>query len=462
LTQTEVNDAEPALPWNDDGEAPVPASRTAPIGDRLAALVSPFGLVPRVRRLQNPAGEPAIAVFAASVGNLDMALGEIRRLPAPRSPAPMTGVGSSLDQATARWLSVAECVERYSASVYTPAQFLWATAEELGADALDLDRCPRVSRTEAASPHCHVMVPDKHSAIRWVRGLSLMTGREIWVPAILAFLQLAPASVGERFTLPISTGCAAHSDLRQALCSAICEVAERDAMALTWLQRLPLPPIEIGDAAGGLPVYQRFAECSQIRTYLFDATTDIGIPVVYAVQVTPSHPELRTVVTAASTADPRQAIEKVLCELAACRIGLLLNESGESDPDRFHRIFDGARYMAAPDRTSAFDFLLADREATPLASMPSCAADRSAQTLGLLLSKLSAAGHEAFAVDLTTDESERAGLSVVRVIVPTLQPLTFAPRTQFRAHPRLYQAAAAMGYPVHPEADLNPWPQPAA
>jgi ribosomal protein S12 methylthiotransferase accessory factor len=53
-----------------------------------------------------------------------------------------------------------------------------------------------------------------------------------------------------------------------------------------------------------------------------------------------------------------------------------------------------------------------------------------------------------------------AGFVAVRAVVPGLQPVSFWPRAQYRAHPRLYQAPAAMGYTVHGEPDQNYWPQP--
>jgi ribosomal protein S12 methylthiotransferase accessory factor len=63
-------------------------------------------------------------------------------------------------------------------------------------------------------------------------------------------------------------------------------------------------------------------------------------------------------------------------------------------------------------------------------------------------------------VNLTTREAQAAGLWVVRVIVPALQPVTFRRVAQYRGHPRLFSAPLAMGHFVHAEVDLNPWPQP--
>jgi ribosomal protein S12 methylthiotransferase accessory factor len=53
-------------------------------------------------------------------------------------------------------------------------------------------------------------------------------------------------------------------------------------------------------------------------------------------------------------------------------------------------------------------------------------------------------------------------MTVVRAIIPGLQPLTFHHRARFLGHPRLYEAPVRMGYPARLEAELNAWPQPFA
>ena len=58
------------------------------------------------------------------------------------------------------------------------------------------------------------------------------------MPAVLVDLKLPVRSPAERFINMVSTGTAAHSDLREAVLGGLLEVVERDAIALTWLQRL--------------------------------------------------------------------------------------------------------------------------------------------------------------------------------------------------------------------------------
>jgi ribosomal protein S12 methylthiotransferase accessory factor len=83
-----------------------------------------------------------------------------------------------------------------------------------------------------------------------------------------------------------------------------------------------------------------------------------------------------------------------------------------------------------------------------------------AKNLHFLVNRLATLDIEAFVVDLTTDEARAVGMKVVRVVVPALQPLTFRVRARYLAHPRLFKAPDRMGYPVHPEDDLNSLPQP--
>jgi ribosomal protein S12 methylthiotransferase accessory factor len=317
---------------------------------------------------------------------------------------------------------------------------------------------PRCSAAELAHPRCPVTAPDPAAPIRWVRGVDLHTGRLRWIPAVLVYLHIVPASPGERFHLPISTGCAAHPDLATALVNAACEVVERDAISLTWLQRLGLPRIELDSVSPYLRGFLDVAAERDLRTYLFDATTDVGIPTVYSVEVAPAHSTCATVVMCATDLDPQRAVAKVLREAASARIALQVARPAAADLDSFATVYDGAVHMGRPEHTGAFDFLLRSPRRRPLSAMPLLASGDPATDLDLVLRRLRALDLAAYAVDLTTDEALRAGMHVVRAVVPGLQPLSFS----YRCHPRLYQAPARMGHPVHPEDGINPWPQPFA
>lgn len=79
-----------------------------------------------------------------------------------------------------------------------------------------------------------------------------------------------------------------------------------------------------------------------------------------------------------------------------------------------------------------------------------------------LASRLAARGVSAYAVDITTPDVADAGLSVVHVLSPDLQPIDFSHRLRYLGGRRLYEAAHELGLRDRPlaPAELNPDPHP--
>ncbi len=416
---------------------------------RLETLIQPStGLIDHLYELPAHPGEPQFHVHTGHLGNFSRLINPAGSQLLPVTMAgPADGSGSGITRSESTLRALAETLERYSSCIYDDRQFLWATAADLGGEALDLDTLPRCSDTEYAHPRCPVVPPDKHAPIRWVRGINLHDGRVAWIPAVLCYLNIPALARAERFCMPISTGCAAHTSIEDALLSGLCEVLERDAVTLTWLQRLPLPRI---DAAA--------VDTGSLQTHFFDATTDLGIPTIYCVQQAPHNPKLTTVVGCDTALDPARSIEKLHREVASCRIALQAPRATATERDEFHSVYDGAMHTGSAAGREAFDFLLNSTRSRPLESMPRLTPG----TLRGVLGRLKERGMEAYAVDLSTDEAIRVGMRVVRVIVPEAMPLSFSYRARFLGSPRLYEAPKRMGYAAKSEANLNPWPQPFA
>ena len=432
----------------------------------LESLVQPVtGLIAGVGQLPNSPGEAHFPIMSTSMGDIGQSLATVAHaLNGASATGSMEGAGGSIDPDEARIKATAEALERYSSCAYSEQQFIWATARELGQEALDLDTVPRCSETELAHPRCPIIAPDKDAPLRWVRGISLLNGRTVWVPAVMVYLHIPFMSRGERFWLPISTGCATHTTLEQALVSGICEVIERDAIALIWLQQLPLSRIEIDHVPAALAPYlarnERAGEA--VQHYYFDATTELGVPTIYSLHLSPHNNKVVSLVMCSTELDPATAIAKVARESASSRIALQSPREVPEQVDDFLHVFDGASYMAPGERLPAFDFLLQSPYRRRLSEIEPIGTGDNRRNLARLLQRLRANGKEAFAVDISTDEALRVGMRVVRVLIPGLQPLSFSYRARYLGHPRLYEAPRAMGYPVREEQDINSWPQPFA
>jgi ribosomal protein S12 methylthiotransferase accessory factor len=437
-----------------------------PIGlERLERLVAPMaGLVSRTISHPTPATAAYFPVSVASLGNLAYVAPSVAEATGGRDVfGSIDGAGSGLTVRRARLVAVAEALERYSSAVFCPDQLLWATADELADEAMDLDLLPRCSPTELAHPRCPVLAPRKEIPQRWVRGWSLTRNRPIWIPAVLTWLYFKARTDGERFTNPISTGCAAHSDLSAAIIGGICEVVERDAISLTWLQQLRLPEIVVDDLTDDQAIYLERSRRAGRSIRFFDATTNIGLATIYAVETFGYADRIAQMVSCSTELDPGTAIAKICRESASSYSALRSMPAAPESLDDLVSVSHGGVYMGHPSRRRAFDFLLdSDRETRPLSLLPKFGNGSSRATLDVLLDMFRSLDIDIFCVDITTDEARSVDFHVVRVIVPQLMPLSFTYRARYLAHRRLYEGPPRFGHPAAAEFDLNPWPQPFA
>jgi ribosomal protein S12 methylthiotransferase accessory factor len=191
-------------------------------------------------------GDPKFPIYCSDLGDLDQ-LTLLKDHNFGR-PMPVSGAGSDYDNEVAITKCYAETLERYCSCVFDERQFIIATPAELGHDAMDIRLVPKCSDAEIASGKSLLRKPPaQDEKIRWVRGISLTTGKRTWIPAVMVYLHIPYMDDSERFVSPISTGCAIHMTYEKALINGINEVIERDAIALTWLQKLPLPQLKFDD-----------------------------------------------------------------------------------------------------------------------------------------------------------------------------------------------------------------------
>ena len=414
---------------------------------RTGLVTVPHAIAPKLR-------EADLHAVSAPLGDLSFVKANIQK------GRNRSGIGGDLDPEVAWIRAVVEAAERYACLIYDERDFTVESAAALGDAALDLDRVPVCSQAELADPRCPLRRASNSRPIRWVQGVSLVSGRPLMVPAIMVHLSIVPWE-DELFWLQISTGAAAHTDPVAALVFAICECVERDAIALTWLGRLPLRRLQPGADA---PV-ARTVERSRIEFRCFDATTDLGIPTVLSLQGLGSEEDVPISMSCGTALLQAKAAEKARREAGPMR-GVLYRPNAYPDDIRdFTEVIHGAAYYADGHRPEAFDFLLApDREELP-PSPPAPALAEAATpdaALAALMAVFRGQDMEVVAVDLTTDELRDAGLWAVRTIIPDLVPLSFAYRARYLGTPRLSRYLEGVTGVPFPASAVNPDPIPFA
>ena len=288
----------------------------APSLARAAALESPVGLVSRCAELAPAPGEPAFSIWTGLLDDPSAALRSQRTWNHRPESGNFDGAGGAIDPRLARHIAIVESLERYSSCSWAEEELIWDTPAGLGDAAVGPDCWPACSPTELADPRCGLIASDPRVPLRWVRGWSLTRGREVFVPAILVYLNFPVRTPSERFTNPVSTGTAAHSDLREAVLGGLLEVVERDAIALTWLQRLRLPEVvvDIGDLGPDVAEYHRVGTSTELTVHLRDATTDYGMRHVFDFLLDGPRPAHRLADTGAAAVRNRRAdpLERVV------------------------------------------------------------------------------------------------------------------------------------------------------
>jgi ribosomal protein S12 methylthiotransferase accessory factor len=436
-----------------------------------AALRDPLGgVVGRLNELPRLAGHPRLFHYSADRAGQQPIGVDLRRANHYDLLPNVPGAGVSADPLEAQVRATAEAIERYCMSVYSDAQFITATAEELGDEAMDLDTIPRCDPSEQAVASGIFAIPRKDVPMRWMKAISLIDGGTYYVPAIMVYLFFPPISREENVWAPISTGCATHVDLDRALVSALCEVIERDALMLTWLHQLPLPRIDLGPVEALPAELQSMLALmreSNLRYEFFDATTDLGVPTIYALQLSDETDLLANLVVSATKLDPVNAILRTLEEGCSSRIALESRMGPGSSRERMAKeriisLEDCALYYGDRASRSDFDFLRKSGRSCSLSALPKLATGDPQSDLQGLLDVFRRRKMQVFAVDLTTPEVRDAGFWSVRTIVPELMPLSSVYGIRFLGTKRLYDAPSAMGYGTRTIADITPKPQPFA
>jgi ribosomal protein S12 methylthiotransferase accessory factor len=258
----------------------------------------------------------------------------------------------------------------------------------------------------------NALEPDR--PIAWVEGRDLLAGATIWLPAESVGLCDDPGCLFRQ----ASDGLGAGSEPTEAIVHGLCELIERDAMAM-WSFRSPaemaareLSPSLCGAEAAELA--GRFATAG-LDLRLFDITTDLAVPACLATVAAAgvSAAEARWFDIASGTgAAPTvtAAARRAMLEAAQSRLTTIAGARDDIAPDDYDRPLPRhlSFYLGGPAMPPPGP---APRLAPPAPDAPA--------QLAWLLDRLRAAGIRSLAV--TSLDAEAFGCSVMRVLAPDLE-----------------------------------------
>lgn len=147
--------------------------------------------------------------------------------------------GAGFTHADALNSGVGESVERYCAGVYRSEDLQLSSWNDLTAEAVEPERFARLSPEQlAGSPNGFVPF-EAATPVRWTPARRWRDGATVLVPASQVYLPYRRVRGEAPIGQSISTGQAAAPTLTGAVLGGLREVIERDALAVSWMHRLP-------------------------------------------------------------------------------------------------------------------------------------------------------------------------------------------------------------------------------
>jgi oxazoline/thiazoline synthase len=355
-------------------------------------------------------------------------------------------LGKGRTPAQSRASALGEAIERWSSLFQGDEPRRRARLADLGEEALHPNSLLLFSEVqyrqrdklnaEYRLPRAAIPIPfDERLEVEWTPVWSLTHERRRYLPTAYCYNR-HPSPPEARFTTMDSNGNAAGNCLEEAILQGFLELAERDAVAIWWYNRLRRPGVDLGSFHE--PYFQALLEHHRShgwRIWALDLTHDLGIPTFAALGRFPENG--RYCIGFGAHLDARIALQRALTE--------------------FNQLFDPQQKSAPPWTESDLEdpsFLLPDETVpgrTP-ADFPVPSQEDIREDVLTCVSRAARVGLETLVLDQTRPD---VGLSVVKVVVPGLRH--FWPRF---GPGRLYDIPMRMGWrkSAVDEAQLNPFP----
>ncbi|WP_134684906.1 TOMM precursor leader peptide-binding protein [Brevibacillus migulae] len=372
--------------------------------------------------------------------------------------------------------AIGETLERYAGSLYDEKTLPLATWKELP-HAIHPEEFALFSAEQYAQPGFLYRPFRENTPIRWTKGTDLISGEEVWVPAAMVYIPYRRIREETNITVSLTTGLAAGPTWEHAILTGLYEVIERDALAVSWLCKLP--PCEVSpDLIAANPTFASIFPKDTGLTYrFFDLSLDIPVPVTLAMIENVEQGRTMLRMGSAARRNPLAAMDKALLEATQCfpYIRALVKDHPTGAPvadfstiDTFqkHAVF----YTKYPEMRKQVGYIMdpeVDRSLsmrpTPLHSTLDMAASLgeadAKRDLPFLIDSLQKNGYRAIGIDLTTPDLRMLGVRVARAVVPGLVHLTGNHPYRLLGGRRLQELPQKLGYACKPD---NPYPHPFA
>lgn len=398
---------------------------------------SRMGIVRHLYELTREPDAPDVFTYVAK-------LGDIGRFHFQQCGQITTGIG--LTRSHAKTAAIGEAIERYCASFYDPGDIVTATFNEMVSMELPACEPSRFALYSNRQYQKNSRFPafTENTKTGWVKGKSLTDSKEIWIPASFVFLPYRFGKDEVQVASQISTGMACAFDPDTAVMSAICEIVEREAIMIAWLQDVPFERIDPQKDEVLNEIFETRFLKPGFHFFLGRIPHDL---LLYTVVAMVADEGRHIVATGSATKQSlREAAVKALLETVQVRE--LVKSIPTGSTPRFH-IETYQNHERADALKQRF-----------LKGGAFCSLNYGKNGLKELIALCKKAGLDVIMFDLTTPDVADCGLSVIRVVIPKAVPLSRDFQEPCLGGERIYSVPEKLGFRVKKENELNVKPHP--
>lgn len=423
--------------------------------DRYRHLISPVTGV--VREIKQDRRGPAFLNSFRAGPNVAMAPQSLETV---RAGLRAQNGGKGITALHGKVSALCEALERHSGYYHGDEERVRGSYQSLADQAIHPNRCllfherqyaDRVAWNATHSPMQYVCDPfDDTAVMDWTPVWSLTERRHRLLPTSQLYFD-APGTPGGWYVRADSNGNAAGSSIEDAVLQGLLELVERDAVALWWYNRTPVPAVDL-DAFGDPWVDELRNVYAGLHrdVWVLDLTADLDVPTMAAMSRRTDKPCEDIMFGFGAHLDPRVALIRALTEMnqlmpAVTNIGPD-GRYGWNDPDAvrwWRNATTSSEPYVVPDPT---------RPARRPADFGYVRCDDLAGDVHTIKTRLEAVGLDLLVLDQTRPD---IGLPVMKVIVPGMRNFwaRFAPGRLYDVPVRLGRRSVATRY-----EDLNPIP----
>lgn len=340
--------------------------------------------------------------------------------------------GRTVDLSGSKNAAILELLERYSSMVPQFKESIYDTYSNLVKKGKQVVHPNKYILHERQSF-------DREKKMYWSLCTELHTGEQFLIPEQMMYFDNQLLRKEDRYIYETSNGSALGGSLEEAMVYGMLEAVERDCFLVHWYTK-KLPKIIDSLSIKNPNVKQLLSVFEQqgYDTYIFDITLETEIPTVWILMRNKnSNANLYLYNAAGAHYDPESAIFAALVEAGTSVIVYEEKLEDEKEtlrylidhPEEVTRMEDHVNYYAFKENASAFDYILDhidELETTTLDQMT----PGFAFSFKNIFEKVSQHHKEIYYADMSNQLIDEMGLAVVKVFIPTLQPMTFGKQNE--------------------------------